>query len=169
MDGDGLDDKVWLTEGPYYQNRLGPVCVAYPKTIDPVHIPCGGPNIIFARINIAFGRADYVMLDQSNGAISVLELNPSQAVLTIDDRSLLISPSSLYPWPSEYITISKDFKSGCVMQRDDAREYNEESKGPSEEHGRSTVRYISNVNVRGHYLASTGTTEKMWKGSKYER
>lgn len=44
--------------------------VPYPNTIDPSHMPTAGDNILFARITVSYGRADYVMTDPHNGAVS---------------------------------------------------------------------------------------------------
>lgn len=40
-------------------------------TIGPPHLPCAGENIMFARISVPYGRADYVMVTPHDGSLSV--------------------------------------------------------------------------------------------------
>ncbi|KAL9585488.1 MAG: hypothetical protein Q9212_001494 [Teloschistes hypoglaucus] len=61
---------VWLNKGT--TNRKGWVrSTTYPKTIDPSHQPCAGDNVLFARIHVPWGRADYVIVDPQVGSVTV--------------------------------------------------------------------------------------------------
>ncbi|KAL8986983.1 MAG: hypothetical protein Q9177_003772, partial [Variospora cf. flavescens] len=45
--------------------------VPSPGTSDPSHPPCAGDNVLFARVSVPYGRADYVIIDPNDGALSL--------------------------------------------------------------------------------------------------
>ncbi|KAI4141771.1 MAG: hypothetical protein LQ341_003437 [Variospora aurantia] len=45
--------------------------VPSPGTSDPFHPPCAGDNVLFARVSVPYGRADYVIIDPNDGALSL--------------------------------------------------------------------------------------------------
>ncbi|KAL8969093.1 MAG: hypothetical protein Q9197_004527, partial [Variospora fuerteventurae] len=45
--------------------------VPSPGSSDPSHPPCAGDNVLFARVSVPYGRADYVIIDPSDGALSL--------------------------------------------------------------------------------------------------
>ncbi|KAL9022248.1 MAG: hypothetical protein Q9185_000648 [Variospora sp. 1 TL-2023] len=45
--------------------------VPSPGTSDPSHPPCAGENVLFARVSVPYGRADYVIIDPNDGALSL--------------------------------------------------------------------------------------------------
>ncbi|KAL8935277.1 MAG: hypothetical protein Q9211_004780, partial [Gyalolechia sp. 1 TL-2023] len=73
IDGDQKADALWVhpSDGTTvaWLNRdpsksSGWVrSVSDPNTIDPSHMPTSGDNIMFARITVPYGRADFVMVD----------------------------------------------------------------------------------------------------------
>ena len=80
VDGDQKADALWVhpSDGTTvaWLNRDPATLsgwarsVPYPNTIDPSHAPTSGNNIFFARIAIPYGRADYVVFDPQNNAVT---------------------------------------------------------------------------------------------------
>lgn len=78
IDGDQKSDAIWVhpSDGSIvvWLNRDSTSqdgWVYSSDTIDPPHDPVPGPNVIFGRIHVPHGRADYVVRDPQSGAISV--------------------------------------------------------------------------------------------------
>ncbi|KAL9002277.1 MAG: hypothetical protein Q9188_004789 [Gyalolechia gomerana] len=77
IDGDQKADALWVhpsdgTTVAWFNRDPSKLSgwvrfVPYPNTIDPPHMPTSGGNIMFARITVPYGRADFVMVDAPNG------------------------------------------------------------------------------------------------------
>ncbi|KAL8959199.1 MAG: hypothetical protein Q9193_003895 [Seirophora villosa] len=61
---------VWLNRDPSKPEGWER-SVPSPDTSDPSHPPFAGDNVRFARLSVPYGRADYVMVDPHNGALSL--------------------------------------------------------------------------------------------------
>ena len=78
IDGDQKSDAIWVhpSDGSIvvWLNRDSTTQDGwiYPfNTMTPPHDPIPSPNVIFGRIHVPYGRADYMVRDPQSGAISV--------------------------------------------------------------------------------------------------
>ncbi|KAL8924334.1 MAG: hypothetical protein Q9208_004115 [Pyrenodesmia sp. 3 TL-2023] len=81
MDGDQKADAVWVHPWD------GTIAVRLNKdaskqegwvrsttnadTVGPSHLPCAGENVMFARISVPYGRADYILVTPHDGSLAV--------------------------------------------------------------------------------------------------
>ncbi|KAL8774109.1 MAG: hypothetical protein Q9209_001217 [Squamulea sp. 1 TL-2023] len=80
IDGDEKADAVWVhpSDGTLVawlnKNATNKAGWAHSSSIlDPPHDPVPGQNIMFGRIHVAYGRADYVVVDPLSNAMAVWE------------------------------------------------------------------------------------------------
>ncbi|KAL8884038.1 MAG: hypothetical protein Q9215_007828, partial [Flavoplaca cf. flavocitrina] len=78
IDGDQKSDAIWVhpSDGSIvvWLNRDSTTqdgWIYSSSTMTPPHDPIPGPNVIFGRIHVPYGRADYMVRDPQSGAISV--------------------------------------------------------------------------------------------------
>ncbi|KAL8646858.1 MAG: hypothetical protein Q9210_005893, partial [Variospora velana] len=73
--------------------------VPSPGTSDPSHPPCAADNVQFARVSVPYGRADYVIIDPNDGALSLWKNGcrnyaPGSSGMTDHPKNDIMSPDT---------------------------------------------------------------------------